>query len=289
MTTAWCMALRSRTSARAAGTFTHAAPFHTAGERGEDMAGAAAPLLVIEGLHVRISDREVLKGVDLTIAEGETHVLLGPNGSGKTTLLNTILGMPDYEVTSGRISLHGIDLAPLTIDERARMGIGVAFQRPPAVRGVKLRQIMAMAAGGELTEERLGAICDELELGDMLDRDVNAGFSGGEGKRSELGQLLAQRPDLALFDEPESGVDLDNIAVVGGAIQHLLKGTVASDPKRTGLIITHTGHILRYVNADVGHVLYEGRLACSGNPLDLIGDIGRQGYEQCVECAACKQ
>jgi Fe-S cluster assembly ATP-binding protein len=252
------------------------------------MAGTP-PVLCVEGLRVRIGEREVLKGIDLSIADGETHVLLGPNGSGKTTLLNAILGMPGYEVTSGRIAFRGVDLAPLSIDERARMGIGIAFQRPPTVRGVRLRQVMAMAAAGALTEERLSDICDELELAEMLDRDVNIGFSGGEAKRSELGQLLAQRPDLALFDEPESGVDLDNIAVVGGAIQHLLRGALASGPRRAGLIITHTGNILRYVNADVGHVLYEGRIACSGNPLDLIGDITREGYERCVECAACRQ
>jgi Fe-S cluster assembly ATP-binding protein len=247
------------------------------------------PVLSVEGLRVHIGEREVLKGIDFSIAEGETHVLLGPNGSGKTTLLNAILGMPGYEVTVGSIAFRGVDLLPLTIDERARLGIGIAFQRPPAVRGVRLRQVMAMAAAGALTEERLSGICDELELGEMLDRDVNMGFSGGEAKRSELGQLLAQQPDLALFDEPESGVDLDNVAVVGGAIQHLLKSTVASGPRRAGLIITHTGNILRYVNADVGHVLYEGRIACSGNPLDLIGDITREGYERCVECAACRQ
>jgi len=256
---------------------------------GRDMTDTATPLLLVDSLRVQIGDREVLKGVDLTIAEGETHVLLGPNGSGKTTLLNAILGMPGYEVTAGRISFRGVDLVPLTIDERARMGIGLAFQRPPAVRGVRLRQVMAMAAARGLTEERLSEICEELELGEMLDRDVNMGFSGGEAKRSELGQLLAQQPDLALFDEPESGVDLDNIGVVGGAIQHLLRGAKASDPRRAGLIITHTGNILRYVNADMGHVLYEGRTACSGNPLDLIGDISREGYERCVECAACRQ
>ena len=247
------------------------------------------PVLEVEGLRVRVEEREILRGIDLSIAEGETHVLLGPNGSGKTTLLNAILGMPGYEVTAGSISLRGVDLLPLTVDERARMGIGIAFQRPPAVRGVRLRQAMAVAAGGELAEERLTDISEELELAEMLDRDVNMGFSGGEVKRSELGQLLAQQPDLALFDEPESGVDLDNIAVVGGAMQHLLRGAAARDPKRAGLIITHTGNILRYVNADVGHVLYEGRLACSGNPLDLIGDITREGYERCVECAACRQ
>lgn len=253
------------------------------------MAGDTTPLLSVEGLRVRIGDREVLNGIDLTIASGETHVLFGPNGSGKTTLLNAILGMPGYEVTAGSVTFKGIDLRPLTIDERARLGIGIAFQRPPAVRGVKLRQVMEVASGGKLDEEGLRAIAEEVELGDMLERDVNAGFSGGEVKRSEMGQLLAQQPDLALFDEPESGVDLDNIAVVGGAIQRLLKGSVASDPRRAGLVITHTGNILQYVNADVGHVLYEGRIACSGNPLDLIADIGRQGYERCVECATCRQ
>jgi Fe-S cluster assembly ATP-binding protein len=245
-------------------------------------------LLSVKGLCVRIGSREVLRGVDLSIAPDETHVLLGPNGSGKTTLLNAILGMPGYEVTSGSITFKGVDLLPLPIDERVRLGIGIAFQRPPAVRGVKLRQAMEIASGGRSGEDVLSAIAAELDLDGMLDRDVNMGFSGGEAKRSEMGQLLAQQPDLALFDEPESGVDLDNIAVVGGAIQRLLKGSVARDPRRAGLIITHTGHILQYVHADVGHVLYEGRIACSGNPLDLIGDITLSGYERCVECEKCR-
>jgi Fe-S cluster assembly ATP-binding protein len=252
------------------------------------MAGTP-PVLSVEGLRVRIGEREVLKGIDLSIADGETHVLLGPNGSGKTTLLNTIVGMPGYDVIDGSITFRGTDLLPLSVDERARLGIGIAFQRPPAVRGVRLRQVMEIAAAGDLDEARLSRISGELELDEMLDRDVNMGFSGGEAKRSEMGQLLAQRPVLALFDEPESGVDLDNIAVVGGAIQHLLRGDVASAPRRAGLIITHTGNILQYVNADIGHVLYEGRIACGGNPLDLIGDITREGYERCVECATCKQ
>jgi Fe-S cluster assembly ATP-binding protein len=249
----------------------------------------AGPILSVRGLCVRIGGRDVLRGIDLDIAADETHVLLGPNGSGKTTLLNAIVGMPGYEVTAGSLTFKEVDLLPLPIDERARLGIGIAFQRPPAVRGVRLRQMMEIASDGRQDAESLRALAEELELEEMLDRDVNMGFSGGEAKRSEMGQLLAQQPDLALFDEPESGVDLDNIAVVGGAIQRLLKGSAASDPRRAGLIITHTGHILQYVNADFGHVLYEGRLACSGNPLDLIADIGRQGYDKCVECALCRQ
>ncbi|PKQ30189.1 MAG: ABC transporter ATP-binding protein [Actinobacteria bacterium HGW-Actinobacteria-10] len=246
-------------------------------------------LLDIRGLHVNIGEREVLKGIDLAIDEGETHVLLGPNGGGKTTLLNTILGIPGYVVTAGSITFKGHNLLELEIDERARLGIGVAFQRPPAVRGVKLRQMIEVASRGQADEARVAELAQELNLGYMLDRDVNMGFSGGEAKRAEMGQLLAQRPDLALFDEPESGVDLDNIAVVGGAINELLKGARVSQNKSAGLIITHTGHILEFVNADVGHVLYNGRLACKGNARDLIGEISHQGYEKCVECALCQQ
>ena len=249
----------------------------------------SAVLLKIEDLHVSVGDREILRGVDLEIAEGETHVLLGPNGGGKSTLLNTIVGMPGYRVTQGRILFKGTDLAELEIDERARLGIGIAFQRPPAVRGVRLRQMLDVAARTELSADAVAALDAELDLGHMIDRDVNMGFSGGEAKRSEMAQLLAQMPDLALFDEPESGVDLDNIAVVGGAINRLLKGEErVFERRRAGLIITHTGHILEFVNADVGHVLYNGRLACKGNPLDLIEEISSHGYDKCVECALCQ-
>lgn len=248
-----------------------------------------APLLDIQDLHVSVGEREILRGVDLTINEGETHVLLGPNGGGKSTLLNTIVGMPGYRITQGRVLFKGVDLAELEIDERARLGIGIAFQRPPAVRGVKLRQVIGVAARGELGDDAIATLDEELNLGHMLERDVNMGFSGGEAKRSEMAQLLAQMPDLALFDEPESGVDLDNIAVVGGAMNALLKGEGRiSERRRSGLIITHTGHILEFVNADVAHVLYNGRLACKGNPLDLIDEISSHGYDACVECKLCQ-
>lgn len=250
------------------------------------------PLLRVESLHVSVGEREILRGVDLLIEEGETHVLLGPNGGGKTTLLNAIVGLPAYRVTEGRVTFRGTDLAGLDIDERARLGIGIAFQRPPAVRGIRLRQLIALAAGGgrqpEEDEESVASLVEDLDLGLMIDRDVNMGFSGGETKRSEMAQLLAQQPDLALFDEPESGVDLDNIAVVGAAMNALLKGERATERPRAGLVVTHTGHILRYVNADVGHVLYDGELACSGNARDLIDEIARQGYEKCVECEICR-
>jgi len=249
------------------------------------------PLLVIEDLYVSVDDREILSGVNLTIAEGETHVLLGPNGHGKTTLLNTIVGLPGYRVTQGHIMFKGTDLAELEIDERARMGIGIAFQRPPAVRGVKLRQLIEVATGEGTGghDELLADLVGQLGLSKLIDRDVNMGFSGGEAKRSEMAQLLAQMPDLTLFDEPESGVDLDNIAVVGKAMNRLLKSVRAGHATRSGLIVTHTGHILDYVNGDIGHVLYNGRLACKGNPRDLIKEISKHGYEKCVECAICQR
>ncbi len=247
------------------------------------------PLLEIEDLSVEVEERQVLFSVNLAIGAGETHVLLGPNGSGKTTLLNTIMGLPAYRVTSGRILFGGTDITPMPIDERAKLGIGMAFQRPPAVRGVKLRQLIHVAGDGGGMEERLSGLVRNLDLDRLMDRDVNMGFSGGETKRSEMAQLLAQAPAITLFDEPESGVDLDNIAVVGEAMNALLKPGTVAERKGAGLIVTHTGHILEYVNADVGHVLLNGKLACQGNPLDLLEEIGRSGYQKCVECALCDQ
>ncbi len=249
----------------------------------------AAPVLEVEGLRVRVGEREILSGIDLVIREGETHVLLGPNGSGKTTLLNTIVGFPGYEVTAGRIGFRGQDLLPLEIDQRARLGIGLAYQHPPAVRGVRLRQMLAVVSAGARSAEELQRIAEHLNVDAMLDRDVNTGFSGGETKRSEMAQVVAQAPALAMFDEPESGVDLENVELVGDAISALLKGERPTDHPRAGLIITHTGHILDYVSADIGHVLFDGRLACQGDPRDLIDEISRQGYEKCVGCVACRR
>lgn len=244
------------------------------------------PLLEIEDLRVDVDEHTVLDGVSLSIGEGEVHVLLGPNGHGKTTLLNTIMGLPRYLVARGSIRFKGTDITGLDIDERARMGLGMAFQRPPAIRGVRLEQLLDVTSGG-MTTDQLTDLSARLKLMRLMHRDVNMGFSGGEMKRSEMAQLLAQSPELSLFDEPESGVDLDNIAVVGEAMNVLLKPGPAQRNRRAGLIVTHTGHILHYVNADVGHVLIDGRLACQGNPLDLLADIEENGFRKCAGCPAC--
>ena len=245
------------------------------------------PLLEVCDLSVNAGERPVLSGVCLTILPGEVHILLGPNGGGKTTLLMAIMGMPGYRVTSGRILFSGADITALPADQRARGGIALSFQRPPTVRGVTVRTLLSellvrRGAAAPSLEELSGAI----GTGALLDRDLNVGLSGGEVKRSELLQLLALDPALALFDEPESGVDLDSIAVVGGGMRRLL-GRSGGASAKAALIVTHTGHILREVPADRGHVLVRGRIVCRGEPRALFADIRVHGYEGCLACERC--
>ena len=175
-------------------------------------------MLEIKQLTVAVDGKEILHNVNLTIKTGETHVLFGPNGGGKTTLLMAILGFPKYRVTKGEILFHGKDITGLPLDERARLGIGMSFQRPPVVRGVKTRDMVAACLKERGNEESIGQLADKADLAGFLDRDINYGFSGGEIKRAELMQLLAQRPESVLLDEPESGVGLENIALIGELI-----------------------------------------------------------------------
>jgi Fe-S cluster assembly ATP-binding protein len=182
--------------------------------------------LGIEQLTVEVEGREILHGINLEMGLGETHVLFGPNGSGKTTLLMTIMGFPKYRVTKGKIILKGRDITMLPLDERARLGIGMSFQRPPVVRGVKTRDMVAACLRGREQKESISQLAEKANLADFLDREINYGFSGGEIKRSELMQLLAQRPALTLIDEPESGVDLVNIALIGELLNSLLEKNV---------------------------------------------------------------
>jgi Fe-S cluster assembly ATP-binding protein len=241
-------------------------------------------VLAIKQLTVKVQGREILHDVNLEIRSGETSVLFGPNGSGKTTLLMTIMGFPKYEVTKGAVLFKGRDLLGLSTDERARLGIGISFQRPPVVRGVKTRDMLTVCVGGE-GGDALDAVAEHANLTDLLDREINYGFSGGEIKRSELAQLLAQNPDLALLDEPESGVDLVNVALIGELINELLqKGRRIRDRRHSGLIITHTGHILDYVNARTGYVMCDGVIGCEGDPREILKTIKEKGYEECIRC-----
>ena len=249
-------------------------------------------LLEIENLGVEVAGKRVLKDINLSIEEGETHVLLGPNGAGKSTLFLTILGFPQYNVVQGSIKFKGQDITSLTTAERVELGIGVSFQTPPSIRGVSVRDLLKIVSNQDMAEElnpRMQELAKQLKFSDeFLDRDVNLGFSGGEVKRSEILQLLAQMPDFTMFDEPDSGVDIENVELLASEIGTLLdKDKPQRSRKRSGLLITHLGYILNFVSADKAHVLIDGVISCSGNPSEILEDIRKNGFNGCVECAQC--
>jgi Fe-S cluster assembly ATP-binding protein len=242
-------------------------------------------MLLIKDLSVAVEDKEILHDVNMTIQTGETHVLFGPNGAGKSTLLMAIMGFPKYKITRGSISFRDRDITGLSVDERARLGIGMSFQRPPVVRGVKTRDMVAACLKGRGDGDAIAKLAERADLQDFLERDINYGFSGGEIKRSELMQLLAQKPELTLLDEPESGVDLVNIALIGEMMNDLLeKNCPISERRCMGLIITHTGHILDYVNARTGYVMCDGTIGCVGDPHEMLATIREKGYNECIKC-----
>lgn len=242
-------------------------------------------MLEIKDLAVSVEGKEIIHDLSLTIRDGETHVLFGPNGAGKSTLLMSIMGFPKYRITRGSIHFKGQDITHLSLDERARLGIGMSFQRPPVVRGVTTRDMVSACLKNSGDGDTIDSLAKRADLTDFLDRDINYGFSGGEIKRSELLQLLAQKPELTLLDEPESGVDLENIAVIGKLMNSLLdKSCPIPERHCMGLIITHTGHILEYVNARTGYVMCNGTISCEGDPHEMLSTIREGGYGSCITC-----
>jgi Fe-S cluster assembly ATP-binding protein len=253
------------------------------------------PLLEIRNLHVRAGEKEILKGLDLTLEEGQIHALMGPNGSGKSTLANAIMGHPGLEVTEGEIRFRGEDVTEADPDERARAGLFMAFQYPVAVPGVTvtkyLRTVMNAhrEARGEdpvpLKEFRktVEAAMELTEVPrEFASRYLNEGFSGGEKKRMEILQLALQKPALAVLDETDSGLDIDALKVVAHGV-NTLKG-----PDMGFLIITHYQRILHMVRPDYVHVLYQGRIVKEGGP-ELVETLEERGYgwiREEVEAAA---
>src|SRR5438445_9848384 len=251
---------------------------------------ANAPLLEIDDLHVAVDGSEILRGLSLTVSEGEVHALMGPNGSGKSTLANTLLGHPDYKVTSGRIRFRGEDVTGWPTEVRAKAGMFLAFQYPEEIPGVSvvqfLRQALSARKGVDLSvlELRL-AIMEWMKRLDMDpsfgDRYLNEGFSGGEKKRNEILQLAILEPELAILDETDSGLDIDALKVVARGVQE-----VRHDRPELGVVlITHYQRVLQYLEPDVVHILIDGRIVASGGP-DLARRLEEEGYDAWRRAAA---
>jgi len=251
--------------------------------------------LEIRNLHVRVEDKEILKGLDLEIEKGRIHALMGPNGSGKSTLANAIMGHPALEVTDGTITFKGTDITEADPDERSRMGLFMAFQYPVAIPGVTVAKYLRMAvnahreARGE-ESVKLKDFRKQTEAAMKLtnipkefsSRYVNDGFSGGEKKRMEILQLAMLRPEVAVLDETDSGLDIDALRIVAEGVNKY------AGPEMGILIITHYQRILHLVKPDAVHVMFEGRIVKEGGP-ELVTQLEKKGYgwiREEVEAAA---
>jgi Fe-S cluster assembly ATP-binding protein len=239
-------------------------------------------MLIVKDLSVKVEGKQILKNLNFNLTEGASHILFGPNGSGKTTLISTLMGLPGYEVTSGKIFFRGIDITNKDVDERAKLGIIVSFQNPPEIIGVKLGDLLKLCLGETATDEFSPEEMAQIEafrLTAFLNRDVNLGFSGGERKRSEILQLIFLKPTLLLLDEPDSGVDVESLRMISTEIQRYIESSGAS-----ALIITHKGDILEYIKASYGCILLDGQFHCFRDPMRIYNDIKELGYEECVAC-----
>ena len=249
--------------------------------------------LEIRDLHVSITEpaqeKEILKGVDLTVRAGETHAIMGPNGSGKSTLAYSIAGHPKYTVTSGQVLLDGQDVLAMTVDERARAGLFLAMQYPVEVPGVSVANFLRSAltaVRGEAPKLRtfakeLDAAMTALDIDKGFQaRSVNEGFSGGEKKRHEILQLELLKPKIAILDETDSGLDIDALRVVAAGINR-----IRSTGQTGTLLITHYTRILRYIAPDFVHVFMDGRIVEEGGP-ELAERLDAHGYEEFTKAAA---
>ncbi len=242
----------------------------------------AEAILKISDLHVSVEDTPILRGVDLEIPKGQVHAIMGPNGSGKSTLAQVLLGNPAYQVTQGSIVFKGTDVTELAPDERARLGMFLAFQYPVEVPGVSvsnfLRTAMNAIRGEDVPiREYMAKLREELGLlgldPSFASRNLNEGFSGGEKKRAEILQLTLLRPELAVLDETDSGLDIDGVRVVAEAVNRL------RGPDITFAVITHYTRILNFVSPDVVHILLGGRVVRSGGR-ELADHLEEVGYEE---------
>jgi Fe-S cluster assembly ATP-binding protein len=245
------------------------------------------PDLEIRNLHVRAGDKDILRGVDLTVGKGEIHALMGPNGSGKSTLANAIMGHPNLEVTDGQILFNGEDITDADTDERARLGLFMAFQYPVSIPGVTVTKYLRTVLNAHRESRGEGPISlrdfaqtvksamEQVNVPEEFSRRyLNEGFSGGEKKRMEILQLILQHPQLAILDETDSGLDIDALKVVAEGVNSVAGGG-ESDPGV--LIITHYQRILHLVQPSHVHVMWRGRIVREGGP-DLVTELEAKGY-----------
>ncbi len=236
----------------------------------------------IRDLRASIEGKQILNGINLTMSSGEIHALMGPNGSGKSTLSNVIMGHPSYEVTGGEVLVDGKNILDMEVDERARLGLFMAFQYPVEIPGVTVGRFLKRAAeirfeGEDLRTKgfikELRSNMDFLEMDQQfINRYLNEGFSGGEKKRMEILQMLILKPSFAVMDETDSGLDIDALKVVSKGVNHLRGGDFGA------LIITHYQRILQYVTPDYVHVMYNGRVVTSGGE-ELAHTLEAEGYD----------
>ncbi|EOD3822231.1 TPA: Fe-S cluster assembly ATPase SufC [Staphylococcus aureus] len=242
-----------------------------------------ASTLEIKGLHVSIEDKEILKGVNLTINTDEIHAIMGPNGTGKSTLSSAIMGHPSYEVTKGEVLLDGVNILELEVDERAKAGLFLAMQYPSEITGVTNADFMRSAINAKREEgqeinlmqfiKKLDKNMDFLDIDkDMAQRYLNEGFSGGEKKRNEILQLMMLEPKFAILDEIDSGLDIDALKVVSKGINQMRGENFGA------LMITHYQRLLNYITPDKVHVMYAGKVVKSGGP-ELAKRLEEEGYE----------
>ena len=237
-------------------------------------------LLEIKDLHAGAADKEIIKGISLSVNKGEVHVILGPNGSGKSTLMNVIMGHPGYKVTEGSLVFEGEDISGLKSFERARKGIFLSFQTPEEIPGITVENMLRTArqmVTGKFQRifafrKELKATMEALQIDPSYsERYVNVGFSGGEKKRNEILQLLMLNPKLALLDETDSGLDVDAVQIVSGGVSKF------HNENNACLIITHNTRILEKLKVDRVHVLVQGRIVEEGGP-ELVEQINRNGF-----------
>ncbi len=248
-------------------------------------------ILKIEDLHVSVDEKEILKGVNLEVGEGEIHAIMGPNGTGKSTLAYALMGKPGYKITKGKILFKGEDITNLPPFKRARMGIFLGFQYPEEIDGVSLENFLRTSYnslnGSDVSIIQFRKmLLEKMKILEMdmpfLKRYVNVNFSGGEKKRSEILQMAILKPSLSILDEPDSGLDIDALRIVADGIKKM------KEPEMSVIIITHYQRILHYIEPDFVHVIIDGKILLSGRK-ELAKELEEKGYDWVKEANGRKE